>query len=269
MKDMRVRRALVGCLALAIALSTGAAWAGVSGVIYKTDGGTAKGSLAYKRTSKSYSVTTSSGVRMEIPLSKVERVRVAKPSGIDNAINDARRGSGTAIPVLEKIMNSYYMLQWDVVAARWLAHAYLQKDNAKQAVEMCEKVIAANRSAAWDPDLAAVYWDALLRTQQHAKLRRALTDAIGHGNRTVAAIAQIKRGDMDKDKGNLREALLDGYLRTVVLYQQVKSVQAEALYKAATCFKELGQHSYAEKMRKKMLADYPDSPYTKRIRSGS
>ena len=46
-------------------------------------------------------------------------------------------------------------------------------------------------------------------------------------------------------------------------------MQPEALYKAAKCFEEKGQHSYAEKMRKELLSSYPQSEYAQRVRSGA
>ena len=69
----------------------------------------------------------------------------------------------------------------------------------------------------------------------------------------------------------LRElfALIDGYLRTVVFFQGIKSVQPEALYKAAKCFEEKGQHSYAEKMRKELLSSYPQSEEARQLRAGA
>ena len=48
-----------------------------------------------------------------------------------------------------------------------------------------------------------------------------------------------------------------------------KHMQPEALFNAAACFEELGQAVYAEKMRKKLMAEYPQSTYTRRIQSES
>jgi TolA-binding protein len=69
-------------------------------------------------------------------------------------------------------------------------------------------------------------------------------------------------------QGNYKDALLDGYLRTVVLFGDIKPTQPEALYKAAQCFDQLGQGPYAERMRKKLLADFPQDPYAQRVQSG-
>jgi tetratricopeptide (TPR) repeat protein len=133
---------------------------------------------------------------------------------------------------------------------------------------VCGTVIENNPGAAVVNELAVVYWEALLQTEQYATLDRVLGEAVERGDRALAAAAQVKRGDISRKRGEFEDALVDGYLRTIVFFRQIKQVQPEALYKAAKCFEELGQHSHAEKMRKKLLADFPKDPYTEKIRSG-
>ena len=84
-------------------------------------------------------------------------------------------------------------------------------------------------------------------------------------NRETAAAAYIKRGDIDKAQGSLKHALVDGYLRVVYLFRDVKAVQPEALYRAMECFTALEEHQRAEKMRKRLLVDFGNSPYTQRL----
>ena len=92
--------------------------------------------------------------------------------------------------------------------------------------------------------------------------------AVEQGDRPTQAAAQVLRGAMDKQRKEYRTALVDGYLRAIVLFQDVREVQPEALAGAATCFEELGESANAEKMRKKLLAEFPDSSYSKLISSG-
>jgi tetratricopeptide (TPR) repeat protein len=161
------------------------------------------------------------------------------------------------------------MLEHDVTAARYLAHSYLKTKNPRKAVMMCDRVLSSNPKAAQDDQFAGIYWQALLETDQLIKLDKALGIAIEGGSRQLAAVAQIRRGDIAKQKGNLDDALIDGYLRTEVFFQAIKSVQPEALYKAAQCFEEKGQHSRAEKWRKKLLSSYPQSEQARRLRTGA
>ena len=147
--------------------------------------------------------------------------------------------------------------------------AYLKMGQAAKAVTMAEAAIKASPQAAYSGDLARMYWDALTQAGQASKLRKILMEAVEYGSRDVAATAQVMRGNIDFDKANYRDALVDGYLRTIVLFQDVKSAQPEALFQAVKAHEKLGEHSHAEKWRKKLLSDFPDSSYSTKLRSGS
>ena len=71
---------------------------------------------------------------------------------------------------------------------------------------------------------------------------------------------------MDMRQGEYEKALIGGYLRIVILFREVYSVQAEALYKAAQCFEKLGEHANAEKMLEKLVSEYPNSYYNNKTK---
>ena len=52
----------------------------------------------------------------------------------------------------------------------------------------------------------------------------------------------------------------------IVLFQDIKEVQPEALYNAIKCFEQLNQGGYANKLRQKLLAEYPDDKYSEEIK---
>ena len=200
-----------------------------------------QGDIRWQPASRNYAVTIGS-VSKEFAVSRVRAVRVPEPAGMSAAVKAVKAEKyAKAIPVLDKIVISYSMLQWDVPAARWLAQAYLGMGNAPKAIDMCERVIRVNRDAAFSGELAGIYWDALLKAGRDAKLEQVLREAVETGGREVAAVAQLKRGDILKKKGNLKYALVDGYLRTALLFRDIKKVQPEAMFKAAECFQQLGQ----------------------------
>ena len=260
-----------GCLIMVMLMGVMSGLADVRGIIKKKEGGSLSGMIRWQPASKVYVITDEkTGVTMQIPLSQVESIKVQKPAEIDNAAKMIQQGQyAAAIPVLEKIMEAYTALEWDISAARWLVEGYLKVDKPPKAIEMYEKVKDAYPGSELSRKLTVGYWDALFKTGDFVKLRSTLTKAIEEGPRDLAALAQIKRGDMDKKDGNLRAALVDGYLRTIVLFEQVKEVQPEALFKAAKCFDDLGEHSHAEKMRKKLLAEFPQDQYTEKLKSGT
>lgn len=240
----------------------------VRGTIIQTDGGKVSGDIRWQPASKAYAYTKGN-VTARVKLSNVAEIRVRRPAELDAAIDKVRSGQyAGAIPTLEKIMKTYTMLQWDLTAARWLAEAYLKTGNAKKSYAVAEKVINSRFSSQVPGGIYDFYCDALLQTDQFAKLKRILKRMIEEGDREQAALAQVMRGDIDMKKGNFRDALLNGYLRTVVLFNRVKQVQPKALFKAVRCFEELGETSHAEEMRKILLAKFPLDPYADKIRSG-
>ncbi len=270
MTSRRVIRGMAVLLVLLLVAS--AADASVTAIITKAGTGQKlKGSVKWLAIEKVYEVRPEgSTVSYKLSPSEVAAIQVARPADLDTAIRNAQTGAcAQAIPVLEKIMRDYTMLEHDVLAARYLAQCYMKNKAPLKAVVMCDRVMVSNPASAEDPGFAGMYWQALLETDQYSKLDKALDIAIKGPSRELAAVAQLRRGDIARQKGNLDDALIDGYLRTVVFFQAVKSVQPEALFKAAECFQEKGQHPYAEKMRKQLLSNYPQSEYARRVRAGA
>ncbi|MBL7076583.1 MAG: hypothetical protein ISS31_03835 [Kiritimatiellae bacterium] len=270
---MRMTGKRIGLTTLLVALLVaGTTDAAVKAVITKTGTGQKlTGKVKWLATTKKYSIMPEgSPVEYKLDPSDVADIRVAKPAELDAAVKQVVAGRyASALPVLEKIMKDYTMLQYDVVAAQYLAQAYLKTKDPRKAVSMCDRVAGSNPQALENPGFAGIYWQGLLETEQYMKLDKALAVAIKGESRELAAVAQLRRGDIAKQKGNLDDALIDGYLRTVIFFQGIKTVQPEALYKAAKCFEEKGQHSYAEKMRKELLSSYPQSEYAQKVKSGA
>jgi tetratricopeptide (TPR) repeat protein len=237
------------------------------GLILKKDGGRVAGLIRWQPASRKYMVSGRGGVTWQVALRDVREVRVDKPVDFDRAVRAVQLKSyTTARPILEKIMKNYRMLQWDLPAARYLAESYLRTGKADEAVRMCKRVLDSSPAAAGSASFAPIYWEALLETDQEMTLKDALSKAIESGNRALAAAAQIKRGDIERKNNKLQNALIDGYLRTVLLFRDIKALRPEALYKTVLCFKELGRHSDAERWRKRLAVEFPQSPYIEKLR---
>jgi lipopolysaccharide biosynthesis regulator YciM len=258
-----------GAAALLVACA-GVLHAQVAGEIETTQGRTIKGTIRWQPASKVYGIVQANNIELKVPAQDVQSVRVTPPQHLEAAAKLVAEGQvDQALPVLQQIFDAYRMLQWDVIAARWLAEGHLKNGDAKRAVEMCEAVIEQNPAAGYSGDIPRVYWRALLELDRTAKLKQALTESIKRGDRETMALAQVIRGDLAMQEGEFEAALVDGYLRTVYLFREVKQVQPEALYKAAQCFKKLNQLTHMETMRKKLLENYPNDPYTQKIKAGA
>lgn len=272
MKTVSCRaRVGAGALAFAILMFSAATLMGdVPGRITTHAGRTVQGTIRYLPASRAYSVTDQSGVTVRVEAREVASVRVRKPENFDALVRQVAAGQyAAAAPGLQEIVTSYAMLEWDIPAAGQLAKAYLAMGDAGRAIIVCNDIIQQNPAAALSKDLAPTYWQALLKENRIPALRRQLEEAAQKGSREMAARAQVARGDIAVQEGNFKEALLDGYLRTVVLFRTVTEVQPEALYKSAKSFEELGQTSYAERMRKKLLEEFPRDKYAQELRSGT
>ena len=229
------------------------------------------GKIRWSSTEKAYKVThADTGRNTRVPLRNVKRLRVSKPSGLEAAIQKVRNKSyeGPHIEELRRIVSVYHMLEYDMKAGAYLAEALLATGNVRQAAATCRKVKENRSTLELSGEFARVYWNTLLEAKDYTVLQQEIKETIEKGSRPAAAVAQLMRGDIDMSKGRHENALVDGYLRTVILFNDVPAAQPEALYKASQCFDELGDTVNAEKMRKKLLAAYPKSSYSKIIQRG-
>ncbi len=223
------------------------------------------GEIRWKAASQVYAIRAG-GREFEIPARDVIDIKIPEPAGLAQAVAAVRAGQYPgAITTLERVKDGYINLVYDKIAARALIQAYLGMGQTPKAVAMCEELLRASPTTKQDGELMGAYVEALIKSEQLPKAKRILDDIIATGSRDAVAIAQVRRGDIDMAGGDMREALLNGYLRTIVLFQNVKSVQPEALFKAIKCHTALNEHHYAEKWRRRLLAGYPDSKYAKEL----
>ena len=221
-----------------------------------TETETVSGDIKWVGREKKY-VIEKGKITKEFALADVTSLDIPVPQGYEKAVQMVEGGQGSsAIAVLTKIVADYRMLQWDKPAGRYLALAYLAADNAKKAYDVCEPIIAEDKSAAYSGDLASAYWQALLKLGKTDQLEKLLNKAAKSGSRQASAAALVMRGDIivasSNDKPDaLKDALRDGYLRVVLMYQDAECVRerGEAMNKAAVCFDKLGQAARAENLR--------------------
>ncbi len=259
-------------LLASLLLLAGAAGAQINGTIQTTDGRSIQGQIRWLAAQKKYVIMavrpgTQTTIEIQLQPEQVAKINVPAPRELAPAVQAVRSGANAAaaIPVLEKIVRDYVMMQWDEPAARALAEAQLAVGTPEAAIKACEIVIAMKPQAAYMGELAITYWQALLKANRSAKLDGLLKDAIAKGGREASASALIMRGDMLMERKQPRDALKDGYLRVVVLYEGVRAVQPEALFKAAKAFDALQQNPNAEKMRSLLRTKFPGSEYAKKI----
>ncbi len=241
----------------------------IRGRITRMDGTTVDGQLRWMPRSREYLVMDSEGRRYTVAERQVRDVRVMPPPRWKDIVNAFQaKQYPRVIKPLQSIMEEYIRMQYDVPAASMLTQAYMAIGQPAEAIKSAEVAISRNPNVWQDMDFARVYWQALAQAKS-PKLRSVLQEAIERGSRETAAAAQVMRGNIDFDQGRYREALVDGYLRVIMLFKNVQQVQPEALYKAVRAHEQLGEHSHAEKFRRILLSEYPRSSYSRDLRSGN
>ena len=254
------------------ALATFTAAGAITGTITKEDGEKFRGTVSWSNREKAYLVKSG---KFEHTLKEDETagIDIEKPDGFDAVVAQVVSGQAdAAIPALKKIVADYAHLQWDMVAGRYLAEAYVAADKPSDAKRVCEDIIKGDSSAAYRGDLAPAYWSALLSLGQNSNLEKFLKKAETGDDRYSRGAALIMRGDIARKKGEdsaeaCRQALSDGYLRVILLYKNIEGaekLQPEALYKAAYCFEKLGQSVRADFMRTELKSSYGSSRWAKK-----
>ncbi len=224
------------------------------------------GDIRWRAASREYSIEAA-GRTLNIPPRDVVNIVLAQPPAqLEQAVRAVQAGQGAqAVPVLRQIMNAYVMLGPDRIAGRYLAQAYLDMGQAGEAIKAVDELLRSSPTANQNAELMGIYVDALIKNNELARAERALGDIVASGSRGAAAMAQVKRGDIQMQRGDMREALISGFLRTIVLFQDVREVQPEALYKAIECHTALNEHHYAERWRKRLLSGFPNSEYARKL----
>ena len=254
------KQTIIALFALAAQLPLGAA----VGTLTTENGEVQKGNIRWSAREKAY-VVVKGKLELQFKATDVSEIDIEKPAELDPAIAQVAKGQGVAaIPALQKIVKEYAHLQWDKVAGRYLAEAYVLAEKPADALKVCNDIIDGEPSAAYRGELAPAYWSALLSLNRRAPLEKNLEKAVKGNDRFSRGAALIMRGDIAMNVDACKKALTDGYLRVVFLYKDPEvadKLQPEALYKAAHCFDKLSQSGRADSMRTELKRTYASSPW--------
>ena len=222
--------------------------------------------IRWRPANRSYEIVNGPST-LTFPASRVQ-LAIPRPRQLDAARADFLAGRNAAVITgLTPILGDYIMLQHDEEIAALLIRAHVAANNSAEAIKVAERVIAARPESAFRGGMVSAYWATLLAAGQNEKLRGFLEKAIQTGDIPAMSQALVMRGDMIVNKANPsalehRQALVDGYLRVIVLYaKDAKDVLAEALYKAAQSFDKIGQTGRAQNFRNKLQAEFPNSEW--------
>lgn len=263
MKNNRRWIMLLACIALAGLLVVPVQ---AESTISKTDGAVLRIKAArWIEAQNAFSVVMLDGSTFMLQKGLVDKIEMDKPQKFALAESQLRNQQyDAAIMSLEGVIAEYQKLGWDMDAASRVADVYLRiKKDPKKASIALEKVIRGLPKSEISAETQLMYWSSLLAqgTGSAGTLKKELDEAIASGQRDLVAAAYVARGTLNHVNGQREAAVLD-YLRVIVLFENVKGVQPEALYRAAQVLDELKDRgSRGDLLRKKLIDQYPDSPF--------
>jgi hypothetical protein len=220
--------------------------------------------IQWRESEQTYRVTTPEGVMMPIPKAQVERLGIAKPPTFGQAESlIAAKQYKEAIPILDDIVGKYKMKVWDNEARKLLAQSYLAMNDPKKAADSLEGYMSSVPKAEIPAEMIMIYWKALLAAGRGAALKKEVDAVAATGSRSMAAAAMLMRGSMNREAGQKEAAVLD-YLRVVILFEDIKAIQPEALFKAAEVLDEM-RDPRADELKKKLVQEYKGSEYAAKL----
>ncbi|MBT3296910.1 MAG: hypothetical protein HN919_01410 [Verrucomicrobia bacterium] len=190
-------------------------------------------SVTYKKFGRVYSVRDG-GATYTVGERSVEYCKPPQPGTLRGDANIAQ---------LEEIVATYHMRWWDIEAFKTLMPLYLETKAYKKAIRIYDGM-DRRLGPAIPAAIQNLYWQALDGDGQHKTLSDAIQGTIANGSRESSAWAYLMRGDLLHTDGKREEALIQGYLKTVVLFADIKSCRKRALEKATSTMHELGDSRF-------------------------
>ncbi len=191
--------------------------------------------------------------------------RAARPREMDQAEQSLHRERyDDVISVAEEIVREYRHLGWDVEAMALMGEARVGLGDYQSAISTYNRLFETAPNRREDPAVRWAYYGALLGAERYSELQEEMNELIREGDRSEAARAQLMRGDLKRKQGRVETGLLD-YLRTVVLFQAQRDVQAEALFKAGLALEEM-RDDRAREMFRKVVEEHGNTPYAQQAR---
>ncbi|MEI6218765.1 MAG: hypothetical protein WCP86_07680 [bacterium] len=220
--------------------------------------------------SSSFAIVKMDGSTLQLEKSLVDKIDMDKPAKYALAEEQiSGKQYDAAIQSLDSVMTEYQKQGWDVDAACRIAELYLTKKNdPRRAAQALEKAVAGVPKSEITAQTQMMLWTCQLAqgADKTPALRKELDDAITGGQRDLAAAAYVVRGGLNRLAGQRESAVLD-YLRVVIMFDNVKSVQPEALFRASQMLDEMKDPGgRGDVLRRKLLELYPDSAYADEAR---
>ena len=201
----------------------------------------------------------------EVPREGYIRALGVKPAEIDQAVQAiSQKQNERAVKLLQNAMTKSKLQSWDVKAGTILADLLIEEGNSSGAntiLRTLKKDYGDNLLDTF-PELKLVEWKVRIATGSVSGLQEELTEILmdKESSRAEKAMAQLVRGDLKRRREEFKSAAMD-YMRTAYFYPEEADIHAEALYKSADVFAEIGDAVRSRKFATELKERHPDSTF--------
>lgn len=209
-------------------------------------------------------VVTINGAPQNVARNQYLQAVGVKPEGFDAAVSQVQSGEYEAgAAALEEILRKSAYQSWDALAGKALIEGAIREDKSADASRVFSQLTERYGDQLTEifPEMQVVQWKLRIAEGDTGGLEEELTGIIQEEqSRLKRGMAQVARGDLKFQRRDFPAAVLD-YLRAVYFYPDVADLQAEALYKTAVTFSEIGDTGRLRQYEQQLKQTYPDSPF--------
>ena len=209
-----------------------------------------------------------SALRVRIPKGRYRYAWIPKPADVTEADAKYREGDyKSAAELYLKAYLNYRNLGWDIYCMRMEADTLDKLGMTRDAISKLEGIKTAR---ILNPDLENDYQRAMfllaklyLKTDNSDGAEQLLGKVSQSRDEELAAAAFLKRAEILAERGNRKDAA-NLYFQAVLLFPKSKK-HPEALYRTWENLKAQND-SRAGKFAERLRTEYPDDPFTKRLK---
>jgi len=213
-------------------------------------------------------VVTIDGQPRDITQAQYQRAVGVRPNELDRAESLVAEGNrAEAVPILTGIIASSRYQSWDAMAGVMLMNVHLAKGEPNEANEVLSTLRRryGDELESFFPAVELAEWRTRVAIGEVEGLEEELSELLRSEDtpRERRVNAQLVRGDLKMRRKAEESAILD-YLRAVYFFSDFPEIHAEALFKTATAFAEIGDSARLRRYQQRLKEQHPDSEFATR-----
>jgi len=204
------------------------------------------------------------GGRLEYP--KGTKVIMDEPVEMAQALERMRKKEfDEAIRQFQGIVEQYRYLGWDLRAMKFIGLCQVELGRWDEAIRSLDAAAEGAADLTSDETVRVALARALAGAGRRDRLDPLLDEMIRKGTRREAAAAQVIRGRLRLDGGDLEGALYD-FMRTARFFREIREWIPEAAWRAGETFDRMGVKEASLEFYRQ-AGQYPETEFGKRARA--